>query len=460
MAASDSYLREAGGRYSFRRRIPSHLRPLAGSGEVVRSLQASSPREAQKQARSLVTATDQWFARLAKGEACALAVLAANSDCATTLALARPARKRGQAKSAAAGDAGPTFRQAADRYVAACATTWIAKTAQQNRTTYRLFASLVGEVAVREVRRSHVAEFVDLLRRLPASYARSPDNADKGLLDLVRGGSTRAPAEPGLSTKTIARHLSALSGLFGWVEQQGLRDELNPAQRFKLKAAGGNAPKRRPWRSQELATLFSSPVWTGCAPASQRTARDARYWLPLLALFTGMRLEELCKLAPGDVRDAGGFRVLDVLANEHGRVKEDASNRTVPLHPALVELGFLEHVEARREAGSALLFPELRRAGPDKRLGSAFTKWFGRYCTKIGLSDPALTFHSFRKNLATALHRAGISESIAADILGHAHKTTSYRIYSEGTAAKPLYEAICKVEYDLDLSHLVPGDRP
>ena len=468
MSTKTGYLRAAGERYTFRRRVPSHLQALAGTSEVVRALGAIAPRDAQKQARALATVTDQWFARLARGEACALAALATTVDGAPALVLARPARRASKQRpdlvSAQTGSL--AFREVAERYLAASQGAWTAKATQQNCTTFRLFGSTIGDAGISDIQRCHIAQFVESMRKLPANYARSPQSARMTLPELVGVCATTNAGVASLTAKTIARHLSALSGLFSWAEQQGLRNELNPAHRFKLKAAGGTAPKRRPWRSHELATLFRSPIWTGCESAGQGAEpgsyviRDARYWLPLMALFTGMRLEEICKLGPVDVRDAGGFWVLDVLANERGRVKEDASNRTVPVHPMLLQMGFIKHVATRREAGSALLWPELRRAGPDKRLGSAFTKWFGRYCTKIGLTDPALTFHSFRKNLATALHRAGISETIAADILGHAHKTTSYRIYSEGTSAKPLYEAICKVEYDLDLSHLVAGERP
>jgi integrase len=147
--------------------------------------------------------------------------------------------------------------------------------------------------------------------------------------------------------------------------------------------------------------------------------------------------------------------VIDVQGDESGRVKEDASNRTVPVHPFLIEAGFLAHVEKIKVAGGGHLWSELRRSEIEKKYGDDFAKWFQPYRVKHGLDAPGLDFHSFRKNVASALHGAGVNESVVADILGHEHKSMSYRLYSEGAQVAPLYNAICKLDYGVDLSHLI-----
>src|SRR5262249_42481515 len=141
---------------------------------------------------------------------------------------------------------------------------------------------------------------------------------------------------------------------------------------------------------------------------------------------------------------------------EEGRVKEDASNRVVPIHPEGVKIGFLDHVAKVRNAGGGLLWPELTRGGVGNSFSHNFSKWFSRLKREMRITDPKVVFHSFRKNVATALHAAGIPVSIAADILGHEHKSMSFRVYSAGAAVKPLYEAICKIDYGIDLTALYP----
>ena len=123
-----------------------------------------------------------------------------------------------------------------------------------------------------------------------------------------------------------------------------------------------------------------------------------------------------------------------------------------------VELGFVEHVERIRSAGGGYLWPELKRGGPDDKFSHEFSKWFGRYVAEMDLKvKPGETmrdFHSLRHNVATALRGLGVPESVAADILGHQHQTLSYRLYAEGAAVKPLYEAISKLDYGVNLSRV------
>ena len=65
------------------------------------------------------------------------------------------------------------------------------------------------------------------------------------------------------------------------------------------------------------------------------------------------------------------------------------------------------------------------------------------------MKGPGLVFHSFRKNLATALHGLGVADSVVSDLLGHEHETLSFRLYSEGSQLRTLYEALARVEYGL-----------
>ena len=43
-------------------------------------------------------------------------------------------------------------------------------------------------------------------------------------------------------------------------------------------------------------------------------------------------------------------------------------------------------------------------------------------------------FHSFRKTVVTLLELAGISENLAADIVGHEKPKITYRLYSGGSS--------------------------
>ena len=55
--------------------------------------------------------------------------------------------------------------------------------------------------------------------------------------------------------------------------------------------------------------------------------------------------------------------------------------------------------------------------------------------------------NSLRKTVTTKLEQAGVSEGIAADILGHEKQTITYGLYSGGTSMAQKMEAISKITY-------------
>ena len=140
----------------------------------------------------------------------------------------------------------------------------------------------------------------------------------------------------------------------------------------------------------------------------------ARVWLPLLGLFTGARLNELGRLVVGDIQGD------PVPHFDIRRAKNSGSLRAVPLHPQLVELGFLEYVEALKAAGQECLWPCLRSGGDPGTDGDVLGRWFSRYLHQ-GLGFPAtVVFHSFRHSFRDFCRNAGIARDVHHQLTGHA----------------------------------------
>ena len=88
------------------------------------------------------------------------------------------------------------------------------------------------------------------------------------------------------------------------------------------------------------------------SPAFIKHARrnPARFWIPLLGLFTGLRVAEASQLRPTDFEIIDDISCLRVTGEAVGqssdansqRLKTPASRRWIPLHPKLIELGLLE----------------------------------------------------------------------------------------------------------------------
>ncbi len=184
---------------------------------------------------------------------------------------------------------------------------------------------------------------------------------------------------------------------------------------------------------------------------------EAAKWLPLLALFTGARLEELGKLELKDVGREAGVDYLFI----RGSVKNVASRRKVPIHPELKRLGFTEYVEARRQAGDHFLFPDLKSKRAQRTAG--FSTWWGRYLNSVGITDERKVFHSFRHTVKRQLRNARVDTALMNALQGHA-VTDVAGLYGRdeeglGFALPVLAEAMEQLVYPgLDLSHLVPSE--
>jgi integrase len=130
-----------------------------------------------------------------------------------------------------------------------------------------------------------------------------------------------------------------------------------------VKVRGRKVPEeaRLPYDTTDLQRIFSRPVYTE-AYRPLGGGGEAAYWLPLLGLFTGARLEELGQARVVDVKEAEGIHFLDISdAGEGKSVKTASSRRRVPIHPELERLGFLDYVEERKRAKDARLFPILKQ---------------------------------------------------------------------------------------------------
>jgi integrase len=311
-----------------------------------------------------------------------------------------------------------------------------------------MFKHWVGPgVALSEIDRRTVGDFKSLIEKLPALHGKGGRDRDRSLQRIVE--EAERSGTPRLSAITVKRHLSALNGLFRYAKEHGRYAADNPAAGFRFPRTRRPRDERPAWTPKQLEALFRSPIWT------EPGIRDHRYWLPLLGAYGGLRLEEGCQLHVDDVRTEDGIAFLDIRPGDGKQLKSRAAVRRVPLHPVLIAAGFLRQVEDARRNRSTLVLAELegRRGGPDKRLGATVTKAFTTYRRAIGLYEPGRDFHALRHSFTTALEEAGVSRQFIDEVTGHEGTGETSR-YAKGASLKVLAEAVARLDYGFDLSHL------
>jgi integrase len=308
--------------------------------------------------------------------------------------------------------------------------------------------------------RQDAGRFREMAQRLPADYGKAAKYKGLKVSEILSVHAAQPAGKRGavISQKTIKRHFSALSALWENAISKGDVKE-NIFKGFRFSGGKKATEQRDMWEPEELALLFASPLWTGCLSATHRSApghlviRDEKFWLPLIAVFSGMRQEEICQLHIEDIKCQDGIWYFDINNAPPRQLKNDTAIRRIPLHSQLIAIGLLDFVKVAKKSGETRLFPELKPGGADGRLGHSYTKWFTRYRRSIKLYRKGLDFHSFRHSATTFLHTAGVQRTLIDQLTGHATPGETTR-YTKRSSLPQLKEAIEALSIGVDLSRL------
>ena len=331
------------------------------------------------------------------------------------------------------------------------------KTADSYAVIFRALRELLGkDKPVREITRDDCKRVRDTLMRLPP-------NATKRFPGLTLQQAADMAAEKGLqpiSTKTLNGYVNNLSALFTWAQHEEKMTS-NPARKLAVAKADDDEGARQPFAPAQLQAIFSAPLYTGCvddqygyAKPGPNVIRGGRFWLPLITLHSGLRLNEAAQLLVGDVQFIDETHVISVCKGPGKRLKTKASERIMPIHPELIRMGFLDYVEKMRRAKETRLFPDLP-AGRNGYFSDPYQKWFSRFLVQAKARQIGTTFHSFRHNFRDAMREADIPLERAKALGGWEGSSGTEAAYGRGFRASTLAAEIAKVKYpSLDLSHL------
>ena len=363
---------------------------------------------------------------------------------------------------------GATLGQVYDAYMADPTRDWSPRTRFAYETTRRVVVAVLGEnTPVRSITRAHCRDLIETLRSLPR-------NASKRYPRLNPVEAAAKAKETGdsdlISPANLNAYLNKFGGVLNWAVKEEMADR-NPAHGLRVPDPTLRRDKRRPVSTVQLRAIFAAPLYTGCrddghnyAVRGENRPRNARFWIPLIGLYCGLRLNEACQLDVADVRvieEIACFVVTEASeVNETDkRLKTASSARVVPVHSALLELGLMEFVAKRARAGETKLFSEVGLGATGYR-SATFSAWFARFVAKAGASSSKTCFHSFRHNFRDALRESRVDRDVALTLGGWSAPSgggsaSVSDAYGSGYRAGTLSEAINRIRYpSLDLSHL------
>lgn len=284
-------------------------------------------------------------------------------------------------------------------------------TCGQTAYTTKIFRELIGDKPVNFINIRDIDTFLHALSVLPSNWPKK--KAYRGMHTTAVVDKAQDIEHGRISIQTQQKHIDRLKAFFKWcVERKSMKD--NPLGKLRLfKFSAGKPKPRIPFGLQELKLIFSSTN-------DKYLDEPHKFWVPRIAYYQGMRINEISQLYVDDIRVEDKVRGINISYDRPGqKLKNSNSKRFLPLHPELVKLGLLKYLKEVQASGSPHLFPGLKWGvnGP----GHQVSAWFNRtYLRSIcGVVDKRQTFHSFRHTFATLAVRSRVPDPEISIMLGH-----------------------------------------
>jgi integrase len=337
-----------------------------------------------------------------------------------------------------APDASKTPSQLLDRFARDGREVRGASSLRSFTTALGYLEQVTGKKPVAMITRNDVVECYDLISSCPQKYkTRLKVTTMREAIALNADG-----AVPINSPATVQKHVSHLRIFFEWARKRNLiaADPVGDlsVERGKKPTNGDS----KTFSVDDLNALFKLKPFM--VPPAER---GYRFWVPLIALFTGARMSEVCGLDAADVRTDGVHWWFDIYSTKTSK------GYPVPIHEELVKLGFTAYAKRRQKAGGKL-FPDAPIGAEGRNAYAPVSQWFSTLLTDAKLKRPGVNMHAFRHTFITACRNSGIPKDMAEALVGHKNDSV-HDGYGDAVGLERRADAMAKLTFKgLDLSHL------
>lgn len=234
-----------------------------------------------------------------------------------------------------------------------------------------------------------------------------------------------------LASKTInSSYLGMAKTLFNYAISNKLLSE-NPAENVRSAAKSRAGSSMLAYTDDEVARLLGL--------AAKEDSPQTR-WLPWLAASSGARIGEVAQLWSNRIKLEDGIHVMLITpAEDGGSIKNEGSERVVPIHPALIEAGFLDFVKSKGDG--PLFYRRNSGRSASRHSTKGVTNRLSAWIREQGFTDPRKApNHALRHYFKSAAAKVGISDSLADALQGHATKNDAgrYRHFDIKTKAEAI----------------------
>ena len=326
---------------------------------------------------------------------------------------------------------------------------------ESNKQHIGVFHGIICEIHSQDPTSSQISEtmirkFKEILEKIPVHRNAKKHNG-KSYTELSELGL------PPISQTTYQIYTLIAGEFIKWLESQGypVNSKISAILSSVRKIVKSEVIKALPFDENDLIAIFNSKQYT-----SGNIDHAADYWVPLIALFSGARLKEICQLELSDIYQKNSIWLISI--NDDGdnkSIKASGSKRVIPLHPTLKKLGLLEYINMVTTKKEKRLFPYEQQTISGKF--DSFSKRFGYQLKILSITaylkqNERKSFHSFRHTVRTKFVDASIEGGLIDSIIGHESENRSIgeKTYTHTQLIPQKVKALNKLEYTIDFTKI------
>ena len=318
-----------------------------------------------------------------------------------------------------------------------------------DRTIAEDFVEIIGDIDFSRVTKKEVSHYIDIQTKLPTNRKKSPKYRDSNIQQLVEMNLSDEETQ---SPQNINKKLTKLVAFGNWGVRQGILSS-NPFSGMKF-SVKKQSRSRNPFTADELrkilhpetyfqyTTKFEHPFMP-----NRSTLQMPYYWIFLLGIFSGMRTNEMCQLRLIDIKKVSNIWFMFVEDSDETKVKTESAVRKVPVHPQLIQLGFVDYVSKLKRSKKERLFWELKeeRDGYASKVSRHFNE---RFLPAVGVWEKyTKVLYCTRHTFINKLYSEKVDENVIRSLIGHEKGFTMKHYGGEPFSPERLLEEISKVSY-------------
>ena len=301
------------------------------------------------------------------------------------------------------------------------------KTIIEYRNTLELMIQIIGDFPINQLSQKHGRLLSTSLEKLPPRRKTDGRYNDKSVKQILK-----MDIDNPMDTRTVNKLIQRCSSWLNWVIRNGYYTERNIFHGKSIPSnKGKNTITRQPFKNKQLKLIFNKGYLRRTLNSTS-PCKFVFYWIGILGLHHGTRLQETAQLHINDIYPLNKIWVIDINDNtKDKKLKTPNSKRIIPLHQTLIDLGFLDDLHILEQNGKERLFHELTlgRDGYTKNP----SRFFNDYLRELGIksSKARYDFHSLRHNCNNELIQKDVGVEYRNDYLGWGQTGMSKSVYGK-----------------------------